>query len=321
MRTTLSARYLAPHSLAALPDDALALVQFGAGPDAVDDPRVIRVGLPPRARTDQIELWTGAGPVRTGRDGAIRWATDGAHCFGVVELDEGPGGDVGTTAEHAYAAALAFLAASEFPHVVRMWNYFDAINQGPGDFERYRLFCAGRAAALGSAPDEALPAATAIGRNDGDATLQVYWLSARAPGVPLENPRQVSAYRYPRQYGPRSPSFSRAMIADGPTLLISGTASVVGHATQHPGDVLAQLDETLANLDSLCEAAHDRAPSLPRHFVSTSVLKVYVRHAADVAKVDARLRERLGAAVPYLIVLGDICRADLLIEIDATHAA
>ena len=93
---------------------------------------------------------------------------------------------------------------------------------------------------------------------DGRRVLQVYWLAARVAGTPLENPRQVAAYRYPRQYGPQSPTFARAMLppagSDMP-LLLSGTASVVGHETRHPGDVLAQLDETFANLDSLLDIA------------------------------------------------------------------
>jgi hypothetical protein len=60
--------------------------------------------------------------------------------------------------------------------------------------------------------EAALPAATCIGRFDGVRRLQVYWLAAREAGLPLENPRQVSAFRYPRQYGPQSPSFSRALL-------------------------------------------------------------------------------------------------------------
>lgn len=316
----LSARYVARETFEGPTDHTLAVIGFG--PDrAIDDPRFIRVGLPPLDGTAPFEVWTGVAPVHTGTEGQVRYATDGTYLFGVVELDEGPHGDIGATAERAYGEALRFLAKTEFRRVLRMWNYFDAINVGPGDLERYRLFCAGRAIALGGADGAVLPAATAIGRNDGDSTLQVYWLAAREPGIALENPRQVAAYQYPRQYGPRSPSFSRAMIAPGPSLLVSGTASVVGHATQHPGDVLAQLDETMANLDSLLLHANAHAAALPKVFGANSILKVYLRHAKDFAAVDARLRARIGDAVPYVVVHGDICRSDLLIEIDATHAA
>src|SRR3546814_12443298 len=89
---------------------------------------------------------------------------------------------------------------------------FDAITFGDGDAERYREFCVGRARGLGDFDTHALPAATAIGRCDDARVVQVYWLAARTPGMPVENPRQVSAYRYPRQYGPQQPSFARAML-------------------------------------------------------------------------------------------------------------
>ncbi len=106
--------------------------------------------------------------------------------------------------------------------------------------------------------DERFPAATCIGRRDGDPMVQVYWLAGRAPGLPLENPRQVSAYRYPREYGPTPPSFSRAMLASDRLVMISGTASIVGHASRHRGNVRAQLDETFTNLANVLQRAAGR---------------------------------------------------------------
>src|SRR3546814_1451833 len=99
----------------------------------------------------------------------------------------------------------SFVGASQTPHLLRVWNYLDAITFGDGDAERYREFCVGRARGLGDFDTHALPAATAIGRCDDARVVQVYWLAARTPGTPVENPRQVSAYRYPRQYGPQQP--------------------------------------------------------------------------------------------------------------------
>ena len=83
------------------------------------------------------------------------------------------------------------------------------------------------------------------------------WEAARVPGTPVENPRQVSAYRYPRQYGPQAPSFARAMLppSQAMPLLLSGTASVVGHESKHHDCVESQLAETFANFDSLIAAA------------------------------------------------------------------
>ena len=128
--------------------------------------------------------------------------------------------------------------------------------------ERYKLFCLGRARAFAAvhatSPDIGYPAASAVGKPRGVRTLQVCWLAGREAGTTLENPRQVSAYDYPRQYGPAAPSFSRAALTPDPLLLISGTASIVGHASVHLGDVAAQLEETLANLDNLLRHARAR---------------------------------------------------------------
>ncbi|MGH8078654.1 MAG: pteridine-dependent deoxygenase, partial [Lysobacter sp.] len=166
-----------------------------------------------------------------------------------------------------------------------------------------------------------LPAATAVGRVDGARRLQVYWLAARSPGTPLENPRQVSAYRYPRQYGPQSPSFARAMLPSSASmpLLLSGTAAVVGHESRHAESVAAQLDETLINFDSLLGAAHARRPELPAHFGAHTRLKVYVRDHDQLAEVSALLSTRLDPSVPRLVVLAAICRRELRIEIDGSH--
>jgi len=167
----------------------------------------------------------------------------------------GRGGLAGAAA-YVYSHIAEFQLRSKYRHLQRIWNYLDDINTGAGDDERYRVFCSGRSAGLTALGLERFPAATAIGRRDGSHRLQVYWLAARSAGLALENPRQVSAYRYPRRYGPVAPGFSRAMLAPGIGLLISGTASVVGHASHHPGDLVAQLEETVNNLQTVLDRAN-----------------------------------------------------------------
>lgn len=312
-----------PQALLGMPE-TLAVFGFGAlAPSSatIDDPRYLHVPLSPlREAAAPYEVWRSAGPVATGREGAIRYSHDGALMFGVLEWEEPDGGILHASA-HAYAALVAFWRDSAYPHLLRIWNYFDAITLGEGDSERYRQFCVGRVQGLGNVDTRTLPAATAIGSRDGRRVLQVYWLAAREPGVPLENPRQVSAYRYPREYGPQSPTFARALLPPSPRvpLLLSGTASIVGHASQHADSLRAQLDETLTNLDSLLGAARERAPTLSPHLDGTSRLKVYVRDAADADAVAAQLEARLGTRVPWLMLHADVCRRELLVEIEGMH--
>ncbi len=327
-------RLAVDYAHAATPDALLAqqdtLAVFGFGTDAPqrDDPHYLRVPLQPHASTpaaagQPFEIWRATAPVRCGVDGEIRWSSDGQLAFGVIEVEETAAG-IGAAAEHAYARLMPFIRGSDTPHLLRLWNYLDAITFGDGDGERYREFCVGRAAGIGPLDVHTLPAATAIGRCDDARVVQVYWLSAAQPGLPVENPRQVSAYRYPRQYGPQPPSFARAMLPPTDStmpLLLSGTASVVGHASQHEGELLAQIDETFTNFDALIGAARAQRPLLPAQFGPGSRLKVYVRDRDDLPAVADALDRRFGNSVPRLLLHAAICRRELAVEIDGVHGA
>ncbi|MGA6151257.1 MULTISPECIES: hypothetical protein [Stenotrophomonas] len=315
----------ARYAPAAARDDALSdphtLVVFGFGtsPMPADDPRWLQVPLAAHGPA-RIEIWRSADPVQYGCAGTIRWSRNGTVQFGVLEIDE-VDGDIAAAAEQAYARMSGFLAQGEYPHLLRTWNYLDAVTEGDGDQERYRRFCVGRVRGLQTLDEAALPAATCIGRVDGVRRLQVYWLSAREPGVPLENPRQVSAFRYPRQYGPQAPSFARALLpplATGLPLLQSGTAAIIGHASQHTGALAEQLAETLTNLQSLVDAARGQRPALSPTLGSASLLKVYVRNAGDLDAVAAQLAA-LPAAPAFVVLHAEVCRAELLVEIEGLH--
>ncbi|KIQ98041.1 pteridine-dependent deoxygenase [Lysobacter sp. A03] len=298
----------------------LAVFGFGEAAPASDDPRYLRVSLEPHGPAS-LEVWRSHGPVRHGRTDGVAWAEDGHVQFGALQLDEPGGQDIGAAACDAYRRLLAFTGERGYPHLLRIWNYLDAITDGDGDEERYRRFCVGRAAGLGEYEASRLPAATAIGRLDGRRQLQVYWLASTTPGRPLENPRQISAWRYPRQYGPQPPSFARAMLPASPAmpLLLSGTAAIVGHRSLHADSVATQLDETLANFVSLIGAAREHRPALPADFGPGSRLKVYVRDAAELDHVAGLLDQRLDPAVARIILQAQVCRGELALEIDGSH--
>lgn len=303
--------------------NVLAVFGFGsAAPAALHDPRYLRVPLEPHG-TAPWEVWRANAPVMRGRDGDVRWASDGELLFGAIEVPERDG-DVEEAARRAYSQLAAFTHGSRTPRLLRIWNHVDAITFGEGDDERYRAFCVGRAQGLGDFDVRSLPAATAVGRCDGERTVQVYWLASSAPGTPVENPRQLSAYRYPRQYGPQSPSFARAMLPPAGSampLMLSGTAAIVGHASMHDGELLAQLDETFANFDALVGAARAHDPALPPRFGPGTRLKVYVRDRDDLPRVADALQRRFGDAVPRLLLRAAICRRELAVEIDGVHGA
>jgi hypothetical protein len=75
----------------------------------------------------------------------------------------------------------------------------------------------------------------------------------------------------------------------------------------------------LTNLDSLLGAARTHAPGLPPHLDPSSRLKVYVSDADDAEAVAAQLEARLGTRVPWLMLHADVCRRELLVEIEGMH--
>jgi chorismate lyase / 3-hydroxybenzoate synthase len=296
----------------------LALLEFGRATADTRDPRALAVGLEPvrPGGMDVCEHWHVDDEVVHGRDGDVQWACGGGWLFTALTVDERDHGGPEAAAEHAYSLLCGFLASRPQRHVQRLWNYLGDINAGEGDHERYKHFCAGRLRGMGDFFADGFPAATAIGHRLDTPLLQVYCLAAEHPGARVENPRQMSAWRYPRQYGPTPPSFARAMrLHGGDSLAISGTASITGHESRHPDDLAAQLTETLANLRALL-----REGGLPEHFTADDPLKVYVRHAEHAEAVDAFLAEHVPHA-PRLLLLGDVCRRELLVEIDGWRYA
>jgi enamine deaminase RidA (YjgF/YER057c/UK114 family) len=163
-----------------------------------------------------------------------------------------------------------------------------------------------------------VPAACALGSASGG--LQIAFLATRAQVIGIENPRQLSAYHYPSQYGPRSPTFSRAglvKLGGRDMLFISGTASIVGHQTLHEGDVVAQTHECLHNIAAVVAEANRQAPDA--HFqLDQLAYKIYVRNPDDLCIVRREVTRVIGAPASAIFLQADVCRADLLVEIEAS---
>ncbi|MGJ7613907.1 Rid family hydrolase [Variovorax sp. GB4R4] len=277
------------------------------------------------------DVWHVSGPhIESGTTGIARWRTDGHWLLGAIDLDEATEKQgLAELAHRAYRDLFNTLDQAGAPqHLQRIWNYLPQINADGGGLERYRQFNQGRQEAFleaGRAAFEGAPAACALGIHQG--ALSIRFLAGQQAPLPVENPRQVSAYRYPETYGPRSPTFSRAALSDigdgNIALFISGTASIVGHETLHHGDVLEQTRETLRNLQAVVDAANARGTA--KFSLSELDCVVYVRHPSDTEAVRSILEGTLGAEAPMarhaVYLEADICRSDLLVEIEAHTVA
>ncbi len=286
--------------------DTLAAFAFGGDSRPGDDPRLIDTGLRTGDGRRAVESWLAPGPVTISADGEIRYAAHEDFLFGRLEIEERAGG-IPEAAEAAYRQVRQFQERQPQRHLLRIWNFLDAINEGEGDRERYRQFCVGRSRGFSDFPVSRLPAATAVGRHHATGWLQVCWLAGKRPGKPVENPRQEHAYAYPRQYGPSPPAFARAMRLESGALIGSGTSSIVGHASRHDGDLAAQVEETLANLRELRRAGGG---------ARVTSAKVYLRQGVDDGGVAGRIRAGLPGLTDLLLLKADICRRELLVEIE-----
>jgi enamine deaminase RidA (YjgF/YER057c/UK114 family) len=264
------------------------------------------------------ELWTSDDPVRYFETGGLRLAATDQLLFGALPGVEDPAIPLETMTRQLYDQLFQLLKQEGYLHLFRIWNYLPGITEEVNGLERYQRFTLGRHEAFeahGRLVEQA-PAACALGTAGG--LLNVSFMAARQPGRPVENPRQISAYRYPERYGPRSPTFSRALLAGlgaGSQLFISGTASIVGHESRHPGDPAAQAREALANIAQLLaearQAGHTGAHSLK--------LKVYVRHAAMLSAIRPVVEAALGPHDEAIYLQAEICRRELLVEIEGAY--
>lgn len=301
----------------------LAVIGFGTEPAfRLDHCPFARVSMPSLGQPAHAEVWTTELPAQYGEFDGIRYAVSGEILFGVVSdpvVVTSAGFEARVRA--MYDAVLGLIDARGFPQLLRVWNYFPDINGEYDGLENYQRFCRARAAAFQERFSDfipRLPSASAIGTKGGE--LVVYFIAAREPGLHRENPRQVSAYAYPSQYGPRSPSFARATLkrfGEREVFFISGTASIVGHESLHRGDVLAQLDETLRNVEALIDSTSRDECARFRGLADISHMKVYLRRPSDLAAVRRVIEQRVGTGVDALYLHGDICRQELLVEIEA----
>ena len=192
--------------------------------------------------------------------------------------------------------------------VVRTWFYLDDILSWYGDFNKARTeIYEKRRFRIGS-----LPASTGVsGKNPAGAALAV----AAWAMQPLENSFRVEEIASPMQcpapaYGS---SFSRAVEITTPVgrrLLISGTASIApGGKTLWIGDVRQQIELTMEVVEAILK-------SRGMGFENTARATVYFKNRDDAAAFTGWSNRHGGQLLPAVLVHCDICRDDLLFEIE-----
>ncbi|MCI0539463.1 MAG: hypothetical protein L0Z50_29995, partial [Verrucomicrobiales bacterium] len=95
-------------------------------------------------------------------------------------------------------------------------------------------------------------------------------------------------------------------------------ASIVDSKTVHPGDILRQTEQTLDNIQRLIAPENFARHGLPGAGATLrdiAKLRVYVKRAKDYEACREVCERRL-PRVPAIYLHADICRSDLLVEIE-----
>ncbi|HEX5646751.1 MAG TPA: hypothetical protein VFX56_07255, partial [Nitrospira sp.] len=239
--------------------DPMAVMSFGHRLQNPVPCPTIMLDLPQIGGSPLVEVWTSDRPATMRETAGCSMAMSNDVLIGSIRLDEQSGISLDATTYAVYRDLLQQLRSLGYPHLWRIWNYFPRINDDQDGLERYRRFCVGRHQALTESMADfptSLPAATAVGTRSGP--LQIVFLAGTQPATHLGNPRQLNAYEYPQDYGPRSPSFARATITRAEhdvRLYIAGTASIVGHLSRHTGLPMEQARETVRNIHAVFNQA------------------------------------------------------------------
>ena len=196
----------------------------------------------------------------------------------------------------------------EFSNVVRTWFYNDNILDWYDEFNKVRndLFHKKRIF------DALLPASTGVGGHNAAGTALAGGLLAVAPldkavrAAAVPSPLQDSATEY-------GSSFSRAVeltLPDHSRLYVSGTASIDPTGkTAHVGDPAAQVKLTMEIVYAILKSRGMGWDNVKRALA-------YFKHAKDAPIFQKYCTQNNLGHFPAVIVENDICRDELLFEIE-----
>ncbi len=303
----------------------LTHLYFGDTGDTTYDCLSIQTELELLGSNQFAQYWFTDQQVSQARYKNIHYAHTPQMMFGFIQLTCRSEDNFHALTHKAYSEIYECLDNSTCKHLLRTWNFFPQITKHDShraQQNRYEVFCHGRLQAMQDSgiKTKVYPAATVIGNHENN--LQIYFLASDTPGTAIENPRQTSAYHYPVENNYTQPLFSRGLLktwGKRAHFYVSGTASIIGHETLHIDDVCAQLNESINNVETLVAHANDKHQTQLNAQDDLLYMKVYIRNRGDVEHINQVLAARLSNNTPRALLLGDMCRDNLLVEIEAFY--
>lgn len=265
--------------------------------------------------------------IAKGENGAVLFEQDGCRILigNVQSLIH----NCSTNAESAFLLLDQILHTVCFPvhSIVRQWNYIQDILGFDGQEQHYQAFNDVRSSFYNkSFENTGYPAATGIGMNQGGIIIEFIAIQSSALITsPIDNPEQVSAYEYSEKVlvGQQcilktTPKFERARYLElyGKKMIyISGTASIRGEHTVGIGNPAEQTEITISNIRQLYSDKVLSGLATERLSPKYGHARVYVKNRRDYSAIRKTFRTNFGN-LPVVYIVADICRSDLLVEIE-----
>ncbi len=218
--------------------------------------------------------------------------------------------------------------------IVRQWNYIEQITAFDGEHQHYQDFNDARSFFYNySQWPKGYPAATGIGTACGGIVVDINAVYADDASIKIDaidNGWQVAAHAYsqgvlfgekdPRFQSRTTPKFERAKRVkqeEYEIVYVSGTAAIRGEESLLGVGIEKQARTTVENIDYLISRENMQKQGIPL-FGSSYKLKNCRVYLKDVSLMEnARMIvEKLYPDVESIYLLADVCRDELLIEIE-----
>jgi len=224
-----------------------------------------------------------------------------------------------------------------FKNVIRQWNYIENITtttqSESKEYQYYQIFNDIRALFYGESNlHDHFPAATGIGCNLGGFAIEIIAMDHQdtVNNISITSPVQHNAYDYSRQVlvgdslyasHKQPPLFERAkMIAqeDSGIIYVSGTAAINGEVSIEQPDAAAQTEITIGNIFELLSISNlqDCGVTDELENIMPSYVRAYLKRPEDKNQVEKICKKYFGNT-PLMLLQADVCRSELLVEIEA----
>lgn len=236
-------------------------------------------------------------------------------------------GDTGEQSVKVFGRISKILGKEGFlvSDIVRQWNYIDHITAVNNGVQNYQLFNDARSRFYSGADwSNGYPAATGIGCDTGGVMVVVYAVKGfTGANRPVDNPLQIPAHKYSenvlasgREGGRTTPKFERGRVL-GDTVFVSGTAAIKGESSDFSVDARVQAEGAIDVVEHLVAPENISEDCEGFRF---ETMRVYVRRSEDIDAVREVFQSHY-PDVPVHFLIADICRPELLLELEGIGTA